>query len=70
VNALFKTVRDYEEIQCQTYMEMLNINTCRLIEQHDDQICTHDIVRNKHVWAEIHPKLITFCECFHSLIST
>jgi DNA polymerase III epsilon subunit-like protein len=67
---LFKTVRDYEEIQCQTYMEMLGIDTCKLIEQYNDQTCTHLLHRHKSNWDNIVlPKLKNFCECFHSLLS-
>ena len=70
-NYLFKTVRDYEEIQCQTYMEMLNIDSCKLIEQYNEQMCTHLIQRKKSEWdTEVLPKLKNFCECFHSLLST
>ena len=69
-NCLFKTVRDYEEVQCQTYMEMLNIDSCKLIEQYNDQMCTHLIHRNKEEWdTQALPKLRNFCECFHSLLS-
>jgi len=69
-NCLFKTVRDYEEVQCQTYMEMLNIDSCKLIEQYNDQMCTHLIHRNKEEWdTQVLPKLRNFCECFHSLLS-
>tara|TARA_Y100000389_G_scaffold203566_2_gene252380 strand:- start:747 stop:2045 length:1299 start_codon:yes stop_codon:yes gene_type:complete len=67
---LFKSVRDYEDIQCQTYMEMLNIDTCKLIEQHNEDMMTHHIRRDKELWKEtILPKLKNFCECFHSSIS-
>lgn len=70
-NSLFKTVRDYEEVQCQTYMEMLNIESCRLIEQYNDQMCTHHIKRNKEEWnTQVLPKLKNFCEYFHSVLST
>ena len=69
-NKLFRTVRDYEEVQCQTYMEMLNIDSCKLMEQHDDQVFTHLIRRQKEQWdTETLPKLKNFCECFHSLLS-
>lgn len=69
-NKLFRTVRDYEEVQCQTYMEMLNIDSCKLMEQHDDQVFTHLIRRQKDRWdAETLPKLKNFCECFHAMLS-
>ena len=70
-NYLFNTVRDYEDVQCQTYMEMLNIESCKLIEQYNDQMCTHILHRNKQEWdAVVLPKLKNFCECFHSLLSS
>lgn len=68
---LFKSVRDYENIQCQTYMEMLNIDACKLIEQHNEDMMTHHIRRDKDYWSNtVLPKLKNFCECFHSMIST
>lgn len=67
---LFKTVRDYEDIQCQTYMEMLDVDRCKLIEQHNEDMMTHFIRRDKDLWERtILPKLKNFCECFHSSIS-
>jgi DNA polymerase III epsilon subunit-like protein len=67
---LFKSVREYENIQCQTYMEMLNIDTCKLIEQHNEDMMTHHIRRDKDYWSNtVLPKLKNFCECFHSMIS-
>ena len=67
---LFKTVRDYEEIQCQTYMEMLNVRKCELIEQYNDSRIGYEINRDVMRWnSEIRPKLISFCEYFHSLLS-
>ena len=67
---LFKTVRDYEEIQCQTYMEMLDIDKCQLIEQYNESRMGYHIIRDKHKWlSELNPKLINFCRHFHSLLS-
>lgn len=67
---LFKSVRDYEDIQCQTYMEMLDVDTCKLIEQHNEDMLTHHIRRDRDLWERtILPKLKNFCECFHSSIS-
>jgi len=67
---LFRSVREYENIQCQAYMEMLNISHCKLIEKHNDKMCTHLLERNKEKWdGQILPKLKNFCEHFHSLLS-
>lgn len=69
-NGLFMKVRDYEDIQCQTYMEMLNIDTCKLIERYNEKLMKHRISRDKEYWNNtILPKLKNFCECFHSNLS-
>tara|TARA_B100001559_G_scaffold37027_1_gene27783 strand:+ start:7311 stop:8519 length:1209 start_codon:yes stop_codon:yes gene_type:complete len=71
MKGLFRTVRDYEEIQCQTYMEMLGIDDCVLIEQYDVKRLPHDIKRDRHMWNEqILPALRNFCERFHDMLST
>ena len=68
--SLFKTVRDYEEIQCQTYMEMMDVDNCELIEQYNDSRIGYSIKRDKRKWlSEIDPKLKKFCEYFHHLLS-
>jgi len=68
---LFRTVRDYEEIQCQTYMEMLDIDECVLIEQYDSKRLSHEIKRDQGMWNEqILPTLRNFCERFHDMLST
>ena len=67
---LFNHVRTYEEIQCQVYMEMLNLDKCELIEQYNDSRIGYEINRDVMRWnSEIRPKLISFCEYFHSLLS-
>jgi hypothetical protein len=68
---LFRAVRDYEEIQCQTYMEMLGIDECVLIEQYDSKRLSHDIKRDRTMWNDqILPSLQNFCERFHDMLST
>ena len=57
---LFNRVRDYEEVQCQTYLQMLgDIKYCRLVEQFNDEKWKDEII----------PKLQNFCELFHSMLS-
>lgn len=69
-NGLFRAVRDYEEIQCQTYMEMLDIDDCVLIEQYDSKRLSHDIKRDRSMWNDqILPSLKNFCERFHDMLS-
>jgi DNA polymerase III epsilon subunit-like protein len=68
---LFNTVRDYEEVQCLTYLEMLeNIEYCRLVETYNDESKSYLIQRDYPKWKnEILPKLQNFCEHFHALLS-
>lgn len=68
---LFKRVRDYEDIQCQTYLQMLgDVEYCRLIEQFNDEKRAYLIEKDDKRWNEdIVPKLENFCEHFHSMMS-
>jgi DNA polymerase III epsilon subunit-like protein len=68
---LFNRVRDYEEVQCQTYLQMLgDIKYCRLVEQFNNERRGYLIEKNDEKWKEeIIPKLQNFCELFHSMLS-
>jgi DNA polymerase III epsilon subunit-like protein len=68
---LFNRVRDYEEVQCQTYLQMLgDIKYCRLVEQFNDERKGYLIEKNDEKWRDdIVPKLQNFCELFHSMLS-
>src|SRR5210317_1825204 len=68
---LFGRIRDYEEVQCQTYLQMLNdIKYCRLIEQFNDERKSYLIEKNDDKWKDdTMPKLQNFCELFHSMLS-
>jgi len=70
-NKLFGRVRDYEAIQCQTYLQMLgDIQYCRLIEQFNDEKKGYLIEKDDEKWTkEIIPKIENFCEHFHSMLS-
>jgi DNA polymerase III epsilon subunit-like protein len=69
--ALFNRVRDYEEVQCQTYLQMLgDIRYCRLVEHFNDERKGYLIEKNDEKWkGDILPKLQNFCELFHSNLS-
>jgi hypothetical protein len=67
VNKLFRTLRDYEMIQVQTYLQMLppelGVRRARLIEQFEGQSHSHDLVRDDTLWqGEILPGLVDFCK--------
>ena len=68
---LFNRVRDYEEVQCQTYLQMLeDIEYCRLVETYNGESKSYLIQKDYPKWKdEILPKLNNFCEHFHSLLS-
>ncbi len=68
---LFNRVRDYEDIQCQTYLQMLeDIEYCRLVETYNGESKSYLIQKDYPKWKdEILPKLNNFCEHFHSLLS-
>jgi hypothetical protein len=70
-NGFFNRVRDYEEIQCQTYMQMMNgIDFCRLVETYNGESKSYLIQKNGDMWTqEIVPKLQNFCEHFHGMLS-
>ena len=70
-NKLFGRVRDYENVQCQTYLQMLkDIKYCRLVEQFNDERKSYLIEKNDEHWKDqVVPKLQNFCEHFHSMLS-
>ena len=70
-NGLFNRVRDYEEIQCQTYMHMMDgIDFCSLVETYNGESKSYLIQKNDEMWTQqIAPKLENFCEHFHSMLS-
>ena len=69
---LFNKVRDYEEVQCRVYLEMLeDIEYCRLVETYNGESKSYLIQRDYPKWKdEILPKLQNFCEHFHGLLSS
>lgn len=66
---MFNEVRDYEEIQCQVYMQMLNVSNSRLVERYDGKERHYIIPRDIERYDDIRLRLQNFCEHFHSLLS-
>ena len=62
---LFKRVRDYEGIQVQTYMAMTGMTKAKLVEQYNDEVMSHDVVKDDLWWAEIIKSLEGFCRTLH-----
>lgn len=71
-NGFFNRVRDYEEVQCRVYLEMLgDVEYCRLVETYEGESKSYLLQRDYPKWKEeILPKLNNFCEHFHSLLSS
>jgi hypothetical protein len=62
-NRLFRRVVPYEMIQVQVYLQMLGLVHARLVEQHNNQVLSHDIDRDEEMWSNvILPGLEAFCE--------
>jgi len=64
---LFNSLRDYENIQVQTYLQLLpaqlKIRRARLIEQYEDERNSFDIERDENLWkGSVLPGLLTFCQ--------
>ena len=68
---LFRTVRNYENVRYQTYLQMLKgVSHCRIIEKFDEQENEIVIDRDDAMWKDsILPTLRTFCEHLHSRMS-
>ena len=67
--ALFNKVRDYEFVQVQTYLHMMNLQDARLIEQFNNERRSYDITRDQEYWkSEVVPKMENFCKTFHHML--
>jgi len=58
---LFRKVPEYENVQVQVYLQMLNLQKARLVEQYSGQIMSHDICRDDNDWKKIMSSLEDFC---------
>lgn len=64
-------VRDFEEVQCQTYMAMLGVNVIEFIEEaKDGSRRVHMVGRDEHKFTETMGAVRRFCEYFHHALST
>ena len=69
---LFNEVREYEEIQVQTYLQMLpdSIRRAKLIEEFEGETASYIIERDDDKWETvIKPTLIQFAAELHSVIT-
>jgi len=67
--ALFNKVRDYEFVQVQNYLRMMNLQEARLIEQFNNERKSYDIRWDQEYWkSEVIPKMENFCKTFHHML--
>ena len=67
---LFKKVRDYENVQVQTYLQMLKLQRARLVEQYNNERLSYNIDIDHTLWNDsIFPKLREFCKTLHYYMS-
>lgn len=58
----FRTLKEYENIQVQVYLQMLGLVHAKLIEQYNSQTNTVPVERDEELWANvIMPGLENFC---------
>lgn len=61
-NRLFNRVVEYEFIQVQVYLQMLGLVHARIVEQYNNQVKSHDVMRDEETWTnELLPGLVEFC---------
>jgi hypothetical protein len=66
---LFNKVYDYEMIQIQTYLQMLDLEDARLVEQYNAQVNSMPVKRDRDMWDNvIVPGLKAFCEELHAVV--
>jgi len=67
---LFNAMRPYEMIQVQTYLQMVGMDTARLIEQYNSETVSHHIIKDQQFWdTVVMPKLVEFCNDLHARMS-
>lgn len=63
---LFKTIPEYECVQLEIYLRMLNLNKAKLIENFNDKFLEHIYKSDDELWDNIIDKLIDFA---HQLLN-
>lgn len=64
----FYKIRDYEMIQIQLYMYILNYKRAKLVERLNQKIKIHDIERDDVLISEIFTKMNIFCNFFDKFL--
>lgn len=68
---LFNKVRDYENAQVQTYLQMNRMwSYAKLVEQYGKAFSTHIVERDDVLWAKMMEGLTDFCKAAHHTMSS
>ena len=63
----FRSLRDYENVQVQVYLQMLGLTKAKLIEQYNSATNTIEVDRDEELWANvIWPGVEAFARDLHS----
>lgn len=63
----FRSLREYENVQVQVYLQMLGLVRAKLIEQYNSATNTIEVSRDEELWTNvIWPGLLAFVEDLHS----
>lgn len=66
-NRLSFKLQDKDYVQVQIYLQMLNIDNAKLIEQYNDETKIFLIEKDDEYWKnEIEPQLVVFCNKFYN----
>ena len=64
---LFKSLRDYENVQIQVYLRMLGLTRAKLIEQYNNKTNTITVTRDEEIWDnQIWPGVLDFAIDLHA----
>lgn len=67
---LFRHVRDYEQVQLEVYMRMVDAESSKLIETFDAATCEHVVRRNDELWKCLVADCIKFCTKLLALVKS
>lgn len=64
---LFRSLREYENVQVQVYMQMLGLHKAKLIEQYNSTTSTIEVSRDEELWDNvIWPGVVAFARDIYS----
>lgn len=65
---LFDEIPDYEKVQLEIYMRLTQLDSCKLVQTHFDEVSELDFEHSVENWKEIKGELIQVVEKAHELL--